>query len=91
MTSTSTPRYAAVARLVAALSPHDADAVWYETKVRRSQDDAATNPPPPLPSCAPLPAEDAAPNTPLLDAHLKARLLAHLDGASTALDDAGLW
>ena len=77
-------------RLVIALARHDADAVWLHCKRHPSDDDAATNPPPPLPSCADLPvARKGAAR--LLDANVKASLLRALDATSSVLGSANLW
>ena len=78
-------------KLAKSLAALDADAVWLHCATHPSDADgaAAETRPPPLPSCAPLPALVKAPV--LLDAAVKAEILAALDDTPSVLASAGLW
>jgi len=76
-------------KLAKSLAALDADAVWLHCATHPSDGAAADARPPPLPSCAPLPALVKAPV--LLDAAVKAEILAALDDTPSVLASAGLW
>ena len=76
-------------KLAKSLAALDADAVWLHCATHPSDGAPADARPPPLPSCAPLPALVKAPV--LLDAAVKAEILEALDDTPSVLASAGLW